>query len=166
MDTYGKSQNRDIDEIAEKLGDLLKLDVDAVRAYNEAIEKIEAQDTRSRLSTFRDDHERHVSELTRAIQGMGRRAPEPSPDFKGMLIEGMTKLRSSMGDEQALKAMHQNEETTNKAYEKAANEQYWPTDVRGIIERGLADERAHIQWIDQRLTVTAGAGHSSGETTR
>jgi len=164
MDAYEGGQERDRGDIAEKLGDLLKLDVDAVRAYDEAIEKIENAEYRSQLSQYRDDHQRHVSELTRAIRAMGEEPPTPSPDFKGMLIEGMTKLRSSMGDEQALKAMHQNEEITNRSYENALEETFWPADVRSVLERGLSDERRHIQWIEQQLSVGVGTGtRTTGE---
>lgn len=159
VDAY-ETGNRDTQNVAEKLGDLLKLDVDAVHAYNEAIEKIEAQELRSHLSEYRDDHQRHVTELTQLIRGMGEEAPSPKPDAKGLLIEGMTKLRSSMGDEQAMKAMHQNEEITNRAYEKAAQQTYWPPEAMRVIEHGLADERRHIAWIEQQLSVTAGPSRS------
>lgn len=156
MDTYGSGTGRDVSDMVEKLGDLLRLDVDAVNAYNEAIEKIESSELRSSLSEYRDDHQRHVRDLTVSIERLGHQAPEPSGDFKGKLIEGMTKLRSSMGDEQAMKAMHQNEEITNKAYSHAAAEA-WPTDILDVVEQGFADERRHLQWIEQRLSVGVGA---------
>jgi uncharacterized protein (TIGR02284 family) len=156
MDRYEGNVDRGISEVADDLGDLLKLDVDAVQAYNEAIEKIEAKEVRARLSAYRDDHERHVTELTEAIRGLGQEPPSPSPDIKGKLIEGMTALRGSMGDDQALKAMRQNEQITNKAYEEASTKT-WPGDIQSVIERNYADERQHLQWIEQQLAVTAGA---------
>lgn len=147
--------DRDVREMADELGDLLHLDVDAVQAYNEAIERIEEHEIRTKLSTYRDDHQRHVAELTDAIRTMGQEPPAPKPDLKGMLIEGMTALRSAMGTDQALKAMRQNETITNKAYERI-NEKYWPENVREMLQRGLADERQHLSYIEQHLSVSSG----------
>lgn len=152
-----RNVRKEVDAIAEQLGDVLKIDIDAVEAYNEAIEKVEAQELRSRLSAFRDDHQRHISELQSAIQDMGHEPPEIKPDLKGKLIEGMTALRSSMGDEQALKAMRQNETITNRTYEKALQDHTYPGAVQRILQAGLEDERRHLQWIEQQLSVTVGA---------
>lgn len=148
--------DRDVREMAEELGDLLHLDVDAVQAYNEAIERIEEHDIRMKLSAYRDDHQRHVAELTDAIRTMGQEPPPPKPDLKGRLMEGMTALRSAIGTDQALKAMRQNELITRKAYERI-NEKYWPEDVREMLQRGFADERQHLTYIEQRLSVPSGA---------
>lgn len=143
-------------EIHEKLNDLMHLDVDAVRAYEEAISHIDDMEVKSRLQQYRDDHQRHVEELRMLVVGLGGRAEEAKPDAKGMLIEGMTKLRSSMGDTQALKAMHQNEEITNRAYRHAVE---WnvPDDVREVLARGYADEQRHIAYIEQELHVHSGS---------
>lgn len=156
MDTYGSGTARDVSDMVDRLGDLMRLDVDAVEAYNEAIEKIENSELRSRLSEYRDDHQRHVRDLTGCIERLGHQPPEPKADFKGKLIEGMTKMRSAMGDEQAMKAMHQNEEITNKTYSNAVGEA-WPADILQVIEQGFSDERRHLQWIEQQLSVGAGA---------
>lgn len=146
-----------VDDLAKRLGDLMHVDIDAVEAYNEAIERVTAQELKSRLSAFRDDHQRHISELTEAIMDMGHRPPERKTDMKGKLIEGMTALRSSMGDEQALKAMRQNEMVTNHAYEDALEDHTYPGAVQRILQAGLEDERRHLQWVEQQLSVTVGA---------
>lgn len=159
METYRTAGERDMSDIVDELADLFKLDVDAVHAYDEAIERIDNQAWREQLGTYRDDHQRHVTELTQCIRALGEEPPKASPDFKGLLIEGMTALRGSMGDDQALKAMHQNEEITNRAYSKAA-EKSWPADVQPVIERGFADEQRHITWIDQQLSVASGSSAS------
>lgn len=145
----------DIDEALENLGDLLKLDVDAARAYDEAIEKIDEQDIRMQLGEYRDDHHRHVSELTTIISSLGGEPPEPDQDMKGKLIEGMTSLRSSMGTDSALKAMRMNEQMTNRTYEKALDWEL-PMEAREFIRRGREDERRHLAYIEQALTVSVG----------
>ena len=144
-------------EITEKLNDLMHLDVDAVRAYDDAIKRIDGADVRGRLQEYRDDHQRHVDDLRAAVRGMGGEPEEAKPDARGYLIEGMTALRAAMGDEQALKAMHQNEKVTNKAYANAVD---WdvPMDVHDLLQRGYTDEQRHIAYIEDRLAVKTGAG--------
>jgi uncharacterized protein (TIGR02284 family) len=134
----------------------MHLDVDAVRAYEEAISHIDDAAIRGRLQQYRDDHQRHVEDLRAVIVGLGGEAEEPRPDAKGMLIEGMTKLRSAMGQEQAIKAMHQNEEITNKQYRDAVE---WnvPDDVREVLDRGYADEQRHMAYIEEELRIFAGS---------
>lgn len=150
----------DRDDAIDKLGDLMKLDVDAIQAYDEAIEKIDEEDVRLQLGKYRDDHHRHVSELSMLIRDMGGEPPTPSPDMKGKLIEGMTSLRSSIGTDSALKAMRMNEQLTNREYEKAME---WEvsTDAHDFIRQGYEDERKHLAYIEQALS--AGVGGRTGE---
>lgn len=152
-------------EMYERINDLMHLDVDAVRAYDEAIEKVDDAEVSARLREYRQDHQRHVEDLRAAVMRVGGQPEEARPDFKGMLIEGMTKLRSAMGEEQALKAMRQNEETTNRDYREALG---WdmPEDIRDIFQRGYEDEQRHLRYIEDRLSVAAGStaygGRGSG----
>ncbi|MBE0476440.1 MAG: DUF2383 domain-containing protein [Coriobacteriia bacterium] len=145
----------DTGEMVEKLGDLMRLDVDAERAYEEAIEHADEADVRGHLQRYRDDHRRHADDLRATIRGLGQEPPEPKPDFKGYLIEGMTKLRAAVSGEQALKAMHQNEEITNRSYRDAVQ---WdvPADVHDLLQRNYADEQRHIAYIEDKLHVRAG----------
>jgi rubrerythrin len=134
-------------EMADNLGSLYKLDIDASRAYGQAIEEIEHADIRMKLSEFRNDHERHIDELAAAIRELGEVPPERSPDFKGYLIEGFTALRSKTGTEGALKAMQGNEKLTNKKYGDARSWALTPT-ARSLIEKNYEDERRHLEYIE------------------
>ncbi len=137
-------------EIAKKLSSLAQLDIDAVHAYKEAIEKVEDLQIRENLTRYREDHERHFSELSAEIRRLGETPPEFSPDFKGYLIQGFTSLRSMTGTEGALKAMHTNEKLTNKTYKEAGS---WnlPTDIQTIIDQAYEDERHHLEYIEMKL---------------
>jgi rubrerythrin len=129
---------------------LAQLDVDAVRAYTQAIEKIDVDEIRGRLEHFRRDHERHIQDLTPHIEALGEQPPAHTPDVKGVLIEGMTALRSITGTEGALKAMRMNEQLTNSRYE-AALQSEMPSEVRAVVEKNREDERRHLQYIDHCL---------------
>lgn len=141
-------------DIHERLNDLIHLDVDAVRAYEEAITHVEDQQVISRLQQYRDDHQRHVEELRSLITGTAGRAEDAKPDAKGWLLQGMTKLRNATGEEQALKAMLLSEEITNKQYRDAIE---WNVtdDVREVLARGYSDEQRHIAYMEQEMRVFA-----------
>lgn len=143
------------DELAAKLKSLIQLDIDAVLAYGQAIDGIDAEhgDVRAQLERFQADHERHITELAGALRGLGHEPPERKRDAKGFLIEGMTALRSKLGTKQALKAMRQNELLTNAKYEKALELEGLPGEVMAIIVRGREDERAHLAYVEQVLTA-------------
>lgn len=149
----------DKDQIVEKLNDLLHLDVDAVRAYGEAIERAESQMIGDRLRIYQQDHERHIDEIRLMVTGLGGKPDEPKPDMKGYLIEGMTILRSSMGDQQMLKAMRQNEEITNRAYSDASAWEV-PDEIHEVLARGYDDERRHLAYVHEELEVYAQTSHS------
>lgn len=136
--------------LADKLTELIKLDIDAVHCYDQAIKEIDVQMICDRLTDFRNDHERHVSDLSMIIRGLGLNPPELTPDFKGYLLEGITAIQSAMGTGSALKAMRMNEELTNKAYGRMVSTEF-PPDVKDAIERNYADEKNHLAYIEEVL---------------
>lgn len=145
----------DKDDIFERLGELVRLDMDAANAYNEAIEKTDDEQVRARFGDLRDDHQRHVQELSGTIERMGGTPPEPGGGVAGVLIEGTTALRSTSGAEGALKAMRTDELFMNHRYGDAIG---WdmPTDVRSTLMRQHADEQRHLAYIEGALSVGAG----------
>jgi uncharacterized protein (TIGR02284 family) len=129
---------------------LAQLDIDAARAYAQAIDNIDIPSIRDRLDDFRQDHERHVSELSEVIRWMGGEPPERTPDVKGYFIEGYTAIRAMMGIAGALRAMKTNEMMANAIYERALALDLAP-EVRGLIERNREDERRHLAYIESVL---------------
>ena len=137
-------------EIADKLSSLVQLDIDAIHAYDQAIDKIDVPSIHEQLRQFRDDHHRHVTDLSAAIRQLGGTPPDFSPDFKGYFIQGFTSLRSMTGTEGALKAMRTNEQLTNRTYEEASSWSLSPS-IHALIEQNYADEKRHIMYIDQAI---------------
>ncbi|MBD3346591.1 MAG: DUF2383 domain-containing protein [Chitinivibrionales bacterium] len=64
-------------EIAEKIGSLIKLDTDAVHAYRTAIKRIENSKIHDRLDNCRNDHQRHIDDLSAHMQNRGWKPPRP-----------------------------------------------------------------------------------------
>ncbi|MEX0797941.1 MAG: demethoxyubiquinone hydroxylase family protein [Bacteriovoracaceae bacterium] len=139
------------DKIIKKLEDLHQLDFDAVKAYEEAIERIKNPTIKNKLTEYKNDHLNHLQNLEELIVSKGGEKPDRKKDIKGYLIEGMTLIRSSMGDEQALKAMRQNEEITNKKYADALKELSSEPEVSKVLNHNYEDERKHLVFIKEAL---------------
>ncbi|NLX03630.1 MAG: DUF2383 domain-containing protein [Phycisphaerae bacterium] len=144
-------------EMIDNLSSLAQVDIDAVHAYDQAIDQIDADDEqiREKLIEYRQDHQRHVAELASEIRDLGGTPPEYSRDFKGFLIEGFTALRSLTGTEGALKAMKSNEGLTNRRYDEART-WHLTGSAKGVVERGFQDEQAHLQFIEETLHARVG----------
>jgi len=140
---------QDISKIIDRLNDLIALDIDAVNAYEAAIQRIEAVTIRERLLQFQQDHERHIRDLSSCVVDLDGK-PRVRPDVKGYILKAFTAITSAMGDKAALKAMKGNEELTNRTYEKAL-EEVWPPQVLDVIQRNRQDERMHLAFIEQTL---------------
>ena len=142
-----------IARVCAQLNKLIQLDFDAAGTYREALLHVDDPSARSDLHSFLGDHERHVMELTRIVRDLGGEPVEAHRDFKGVILEGMTRLRSR-GTLGALRAMRMNEKITNRSYDKAAGV-YMPPLGQVIVVENLADERRHLAAIGahiERLT--------------
>lgn len=146
------------DALIHELNELIQLDCDASRTSEVALEYVDDEVARADLRCFMQDHLQHITDLRPAIAELGGTAIQPCRDLSGVLLEGMTKLRSVTGTLGALSAMRMNEQLTNRSYEKAMTEEL-PPEVRVVVERNLADERRHLAVIRahlDRLRLAAG----------
>lgn len=137
-------------EAIENLNDLIKLDIDAVNAYEEAIQRIDLSSVTTKLREFQNDHRRHITDLSDAVRKLGGQ-PAEKPSIKGFFLKQFTSITSAMGNEAALRAMQANETLTNKSYAHAVKEN-WPANLRPIIERNYQDEQRHLAFIQDCIT--------------
>jgi uncharacterized protein (TIGR02284 family) len=137
-------------EIIDLLIELAQLDFDATRAYEQAMENIDAPSIHKQIAQFRDDHIRHIADLSGLIDKLGEKPPEISADMKGFFLEGFTAIRSLTGTEGALRAMRGNELLTNNSYNSALSMDL-PSDVRTIVERNYKDEQRHLSYIEDAI---------------
>lgn len=142
-------------KVVALLASLAQLDVDAIKAYERALRNVDKPDVHQRLTAFKQDHERHVQELGDAIRALGGTPPEPKADLKGLILGGLTALRSATGTEGALSAMRGNEQLTNRRYDAAMQTEGLPDDVRDLIRRNWEDEKRHLRYIEQILAAPA-----------
>jgi uncharacterized protein (TIGR02284 family) len=134
----------------EMVSDLIELDFDAAEAYEEAIKRFNNDNYKHVFQQFKADHYRHTEELSNFLKDMGEEPPT-GPSAKRMLTKGKVILADMFGDAAILRAMKTNEDDTNTAYERAVNYANLPAGAINILERGLADERRHRDWIVQTI---------------
>ncbi len=143
-----------IAKVCDQLNKLIQLDFDAAGTYREALLHIDDATVRSDLHDFLGDHERHVIELTRIVRDLGGTPIEAHRDFKGVILESMTRLRSR-GTLGALRAMRMNEKLTNRSYDKASDV-YMPPLGQVIVMENLGDERRHLAAIEAHIDRLTG----------
>ncbi|HEX9105786.1 MAG TPA: ferritin-like domain-containing protein, partial [Longimicrobiales bacterium] len=146
------------------LNDLLQLDHDAVQAYTVAMESLQSEPFRSTVRTFRGDHERHISELTRLVQERGGTPMELPHIPTGMFKLALQKAAAAGSDRELLLAFKANEGQVRDKYRRAAADAL-PVEVSGLVRRNAADEERHYAWVTQAVeALGAGAGTALGRT--
>lgn len=144
-------------DLIRELNDLIELDFDAIEAYEAAVNRLRNDEWKTRLRAFRDDHRRHVDNLTMRVRTLGGE-PATGPDAMSLLTQGKVVIGNILGGDHAiLLAMRANEEVTNKRYEAALASDELDADTRGIVEANLADERRHRAWLEDRLDAADAA---------
>jgi uncharacterized protein (TIGR02284 family) len=129
--------------------DLIHLDMDAIKAYEQAIKACEHENVASQLRSFQADHQRHVRELSEEMRKLGEQ-PKVSTDVKGFFIEKFTAI-TSMGTRSALMSMMGNEQLTTSRYKAALDLQDLPESTKQCIRSNYADEQRHLNWIKTAL---------------
>lgn len=137
-------------KVDDLLQELVKLDYDAIEAYEAAIERLDNPAFKAQLSEYCDDHRRHTENLGAELRKLGADVPD-GPDAKRILTEGKVVIAGLGGDKAVLTAMKANEEVTNKTYEKAVEHADTGPELKSILERNLADERRHRAWMSQTI---------------
>jgi len=141
-------------EITAELAELVQLDLDAIVAYDRALDGVNVPPIAATLASFKLDHQRHVLELSQLLLVMGVTPPESKPDMKGTLLGGVTGLRARFGTEQALRAMVPNEELTTSTYARMLAKPF-PEEVLELVRRNAADEQRHLAWIERAIDERA-----------
>lgn len=146
--------DRWIAKVCDQLNKLIQLDFDAACTYKEALLHIDDPIARADLHSFLADHERHVMEVTTIVRDLGGTPITAHRDFKGAVLETMTRLRSR-GTLGALRAMRMNEKLTNRSYDKALD-LYMPPLGQAIVLENLKDERRHLAAIEAHIERLSG----------
>jgi|AntRauTorcE11897_2_1112592.scaffolds.fasta_scaffold17481_2 rubrerythrin len=143
MVTYVGSQ----DNIEDLVTALIKLEHAAGEAYDSAIERLDDVSLSSQVAELRQDHSRHMQDLSQIALALDVDIPDGSA--KEMLTQGKVVLADIMGDESILRAMGSNEEDTVTAYEKALQNNCCTAELKTICDQAHKDELRHRTWFKQ-----------------
>ncbi len=128
-------------EVLPRLESLIRLGLDAVCAYNQALRLVDEPEIRIWLICFREDHERHISELASTLHRLGGRPPNRT-----------LKTEDSEDIEGALHGLKTYEDLMNQSYTETLALEL-PGEARGIVRRNHDSERRHLQFIEQTLVT-------------
>ena len=137
------------DKVIEECNDLIRFDYDAIGAYDQAIDALKDPQLSQPLTSFRGDHQRHVTDLGSLVRKLGGTPPD-APGARGFIRKAMTKVAGLVGPEATLKAMKSNEEAINKAYNFHTTLDL-PADVLELVKKNYEDEKRHLQWVTDAL---------------
>lgn len=129
---------------------LIKLDFDAIDAYDVAIARVSRAEYREPLEDFRDDHVRNTEMLTQMLYDRGVKPPD-GPDLKRVLLEGKVRLASLVSDRAILYAMKTTETDMVTAYDRATRSPSVTPQLRDLLLDGLLDERRHRAWLREQF---------------
>jgi rubrerythrin len=135
-------------ELIERLSFFMRLERDAVRAYERALNGTEAAGVRDNLRQFMREHERHVSDLREAIRQEGNEAPELAEDVQGIFLEALASVER--GEQTIFQGLEAGERYVNYKYRQAGGEEF-PAHVIRLLERNWADERRHLAYVEGML---------------
>jgi len=133
----------------ELLEDLMQIDYDAVRAYEQALEHVDDVELHGQLERIRAEHQRHLTEMAALLRQLGHEPREIRRDATGMLLEGMTLLRSVTGTLGALGALRTDEKHLCDRYQEALDKA--PDSVLALVSRQWHDECRHLAIIDRNI---------------
>lgn len=137
-------------EIASAMTSLLELEYDALEAYKVAVDKLEDIRYKSQMQKFMHDHERHVLEIEKLLKKHNVEF-SAGPSAKQILTKGKVIIADLIGDKAILVAMLTNETDTNTAYERMLERNDDWADAYEVLQRGLADEKRHKEWLEENM---------------
>ena len=143
---------RDEAALIATLNDLLQLEHDALPAYALALAGLRDGGLRETLEAFRQDHLRHVGELTGLVRERGG-LPLALPHVPtGLLKLAVQASGLPGGDRGVLLAFRANEWQAREKYGRAAaGGGHDDPEVADVLRRAAADEARHYAWAVEAL---------------
>lgn len=145
MVTFVGTQGNFVDALKE----LIELEFDSLEGYEAALDRLEDTEYKITLGQFRDDHKRHIQELTTLLIHHDIEPPAGHSFGKHWITTGKVVIgKLTGGDKAILAAMKSNEGDTNIAYRRIKERIDVWADAKDIIECGLQDEQRLKTWLE------------------
>ena len=141
---------------------ILQMEGNFLASYDLVLEKVTDDAIVEPIRRFRGDHERHVLDVTAAIEEMGGvpfEAVGPSPAFE---VE-LDMMRRAGGVDELLAYFEIGERQSVWLYDAARSLPGIPSEVNDVLERALQDENQHHAWAVARLGTVRAAPVDQGQ---
>ena len=144
------------EKFADALNKLAQLDRAAAEAYEAAIKGLTNQEYKNKLTEFRQDHERHIEEISTLLKNNNEKVSPDGDMAKELIAKGKVIAADFVaGDDMILRAMQSNEKDTKTAYERMNERKDMLAGAKEIIQRGLQDEKKHAEWLENTLQAAS-----------
>jgi hypothetical protein len=141
-------------DVAAELRSMFQLEYDTLRAYEEAIQRLNNAGLALAFNAFAHHHARHIAQLAPLLQSL---AIQPrARASKGSRAEARVIGASLMSYRAVLRAMKMNEDETNFSYARLASIPVLWAPVRAWARSSLEDEQNHRAWIDEAIRFMGG----------
>lgn len=146
----------DSHELIDRLSVFINVDYDAIKQYDLILFNINDQDVLQQIELFRQDHEYHIRDYTDMLERIMGKIQEPQDREKDVFFKETVMVQSGTGMRGALEALESVEKAVNTVYSGGVTEDF-PDNIREVLERNCADERRHLEYIQQVLQKEAAA---------
>jgi uncharacterized protein (TIGR02284 family) len=137
----------------DALNCLLRGELSATEAYQQAMEKAENAGPAAELRQIRDEHQTAANAIRQHIHELGGKPDQDSGIWGAWAkaVEGTAKL---FGNTAAMKALKEGEEHGVKEYEKVLQDNSVPSVCKTAIQTTLLPQaRAHISTLDRLMSA-------------
>lgn len=144
-----------------ELARLHAMEVDAVRAYANALALVAPGPIRDELDVIGREHQAHAAAIRDEITFRGYLTPEHSSDLDGIVLGGGP-VTAPPGPEDALTAIERNEALVASLYAKLLAKGP-PEGARELLERMRAEAARHRSWAQRALARRAWEGSGASQ---
>lgn len=154
-------------ELARNLDSLIRLELDAVHAYEHALNKVSDANVKKYFHLFRDEHRRQIGGLAKAVDALGAGSPRQYEDFskeknaQSILTDGFRDVRALSDERQIVEAMLSNERFAMRCYDEARQRlEDLPMDMKAQLFDHQKLEQSHSDTIEKELLGKSGRGQT------
>ncbi len=135
--------------IVRALNELIEMDRDAIGSYDSALKGLgDLPDVGQPLAGFRDDHDRHVRELSVFVRHYGGEPRSSGMGPLGLVTKASAELARLAGGPAIVGALARAERSAVETYQRGLRHP-WPLTIREAVERAAADDRRHLAWCEE-----------------
>lgn len=134
--------------VIDRLNDHIRCELDILAVVDDALGVSSVDEIRGKLQDFRREHEGHIERLSELVTSLGG-IPTSRRDLVGILMGASARI-GARSDASGLRVLRRDLERTASRYESSLFDELRPN-VREVYEQILADERRHMEWLDETI---------------